>query len=94
MYGDMDWMDIAGGYAAEEKIRNTAIPMEDGKPVGSYIGGEEWRGEKSGTGGEAKVLVVQNAGHHLYLDGHEEFNSMIIKEMKDVEARQKQERAI
>jgi cardiolipin-specific phospholipase len=88
MYGDTDWMDIAGGFAAEEKIRNTPVPMKDEKPEGSYVGGEEWRGKKEGFGGEAKVLIVQNAGHHLYLDGHEEFNRMIVKEMKDVEARQ------
>ena len=90
MYGDTDWMDIAGGFAAEEKIRNTPVAQTaDGKPVGTYFGGEEWRGEKKGLGGEAKVLVVQNAGHHLYIDNYEEFNSMIIKEMKDVEEREK-----
>lgn len=89
MYGDVDWMDVAGGYAAEEKIRNTPIATDAaGKPVDSYTGGEEWRGEKKGLGGEAKVLIVQNAGHHLYLDGHEEFNRMIVKEMKDVEVRE------
>ncbi|KAF8249793.1 alpha/beta-hydrolase [Wilcoxina mikolae CBS 423.85] len=88
MYGDQDWMDVAGGFAAEEKIRNTPVSMKDGKPEGSYVGGEEWRGDKEGFGGEAKVLIVQNAGHHLYLDGHEEFNRMIVKEMKDVEARE------
>ncbi len=25
MYGDVDWMDIAGGYAAEEKFRSEPI---------------------------------------------------------------------
>lgn len=84
MYGDMDWMDIAGGFAAEEKIRNTAI--EEGP---SYVGGEQWRGKKEGKGGEAKVLVVKNAGHHLYLDGSEEFNNLTLTEMKDVERREK-----
>jgi cardiolipin-specific phospholipase len=84
MYGDMDWMDIAGGFAAEEKIRNTAI--EEGP---SYVGGEQWRGEKEGKGGEAKVLVVKNAGHHLYLDGSEEFNNLVLAEMTDVEHREK-----
>jgi len=91
MYGDSDWMDIAGGFAAEEKIRNTPVPTEEGgSPVAEgYRGGEAWRGEKKGLGGEAKVLVVQNAGHHLYLDGHEEFNRMIVDEMKDVEERER-----
>lgn len=89
MYGDIDWMDITGGFAAEEKIRSTPVPCKDGKPISNcYVGGAEWRGEKPGYGGEAKVLTVQNAGHHLYLDGAEEFNGMIIEEMKDVEVRE------
>lgn len=94
MYGDMDWMDVAGGFAVEEKIRCTPLPpppqaTDDAKPEAhGYVGGEEWRGEKQGYGGEAKVLIVNQAGHHLYLDGHEQFNRMIVKEMADVEARQ------
>ncbi|KAL7272932.1 hypothetical protein RUND412_004240 [Rhizina undulata] len=87
MYGDRDWMDIAGGYAAEEKIRNEEV----GEAAG-WTGGSEWRGEKQGRGGEAKVLVVRDAGHHLYLDGAEEFNRMIVGEMRDVEKRESRRR--
>lgn len=83
MYGEMDWMDIAGGYAAEEKIRAT-----EGSE-GVWRGGREWRGDKKGRGGEAKVQVVRRAGHHLYLDGWEEFNGLVGKEMEDVEVREK-----
>ncbi|CUS13518.1 unnamed protein product [Tuber aestivum] len=83
MYGEMDWMDIAGGYAAQEKIQNTSV--EEGP---SWIGGEEWRSGKKGRGGEAKVVVVRNAGHHLYLDGWKEFNGLVLKEMEDVEKRE------
>jgi len=95
MYGDGDWMDIAGGFAAEEKIRNTPVATgDDGEPIAKgYRGGQEWRGEKEGLGGEAKLLVVQNAGHHLYLDGHEEFNRMIVDEMKDVEERERRRKS-
>lgn len=83
MYGEMDWMDIAGGYAAEEKIRAT-----EGSE-GVWRGGREWRGDKKGRGGEAKVQVVRRAGHHLYLDGWEEFNGLVGKEMEDVEVRER-----
>lgn len=85
MYGEMDWMDIAGGFAAEEKIRGVEL---EGEGVG-WRGGKEWRGERKGRGGEAKVLIVKKAGHHLYLDGWEEYNSLLVEEMKDVEVRER-----
>ncbi|KAI5845081.1 Alpha/Beta hydrolase protein [Morchella snyderi] len=88
MYGEMDWMDVAGGFAAEEKIRGTPLPEER---AAGYVGGEEWRGEKKERGGEAKVQIVKNAGHHLYLDGWEEFNELVGEEMRDVEARERQQ---
>ncbi|KAI5779213.1 Alpha/Beta hydrolase protein [Geopyxis carbonaria] len=88
MYGEVDWMDVAGGFAAEEKIRSTALDCPSGS--NAFMGGEEWRGEARGLGGEAKVLIVKKAGHHLYLEGAEEFNAMVVHEMKDVERRQKQ----
>ena len=37
--------------------------------------------------GSGKVYVVQNAGHHVYLDGWVEFNELMRGEMKDVERR-------
>lgn len=86
MYGEMDWMDIAGGFAAEEKIRG--VEMREGEGD-SWVGGEEWRGDKKGKGGEAKVQIVKKAGHHLYLDGWEEFNGLVTEEMRDVELRER-----
>ncbi|KAF8461691.1 Alpha/Beta hydrolase protein, partial [Kalaharituber pfeilii] len=75
MYGEVDWMDVAGGYAAEEAIRQQGV-RRDGD------GTEPREGEPGG--GEAKVLIVKGAGHHVYLDGWEEFNEMIVREMEDV----------
>lgn len=88
MYGDRDWMDVNGGYSAKAKIDaertrflRTAPPEER---------------EKEGRGW-AKVLIVKEAGHHLYLDGWEEFNDMVEQEMKEVEVaewkRRERERA-
>jgi cardiolipin-specific phospholipase len=94
MYGEMDWMDVAGGFAAEEKIRGTSLKQEGSDVRNTYIGGHEWRGSKSGEGGEAKVLIVRNAGHHLYLDGHAEFNDMVVHEMHDVEERERQRKGV
>lgn len=99
MYGDMDWMDVAGGYAAEHNIRNTKIEDETMKKWA--VGGSEWKGNDDrvfgGMGrklngekevkGEAKVLVVRNSGHHLYVDNWREFNEMVRGEMRDVERR-------
>lgn len=87
MYGDGDWMDVTGGFAAEEKIRGTDLP--EGEKAG-WIGGEQWRGKREGRGGEAKVQIVANAGHHLYLDGWEEFNGLVTEEMADVETRERE----
>lgn len=83
----MDWMDVAGGHAAKEKIRGTDLP--EGEGVG-WRGGEQWRGKRGGKGGEAKVQVVLKAGHHLYLDGWEEFNGLVGEEMADVEVREQE----
>lgn len=86
MYGSHDWMDCVAGMAAVEKIR--ATPLPEGSKDAGYIGGEEWRGNSaSSKGGEAKVLFVNNAGHHLYLDNADQFNSFILDELKDVETR-------
>lgn len=87
MYGDMDWMDVAGGHAAKEKIRGTDLPEGEGA---GWRGGEQWRGKRGGKGGEAKVQVVLKAGHHLYLDGWEEFNGLVGEEMADVEVREQE----
>ena len=65
MYGENDWMDVAGGRAAVGKIKSEKERLLKGAS-------EEHRAKDNG---EAKVVVIKNAGHHLYLDGHEQFVS-------------------
>ncbi|KAI9842853.1 MAG: hypothetical protein M1837_006874 [Sclerophora amabilis] len=74
LYGENDWMDVAGGYAAEQKL------IEEKERI-AREGGED---AKRLEGGDSKVVVVQKAGHHVYLDGWEDFNEVIRKEMEDV----------
>lgn len=68
MYGEQDWMDVAGGYAAEEKLK-------EAREKALLEGAEE-------ENGEARVSIIKRAGHHLYLDGWEEFNDVIRREMQ------------
>jgi cardiolipin-specific phospholipase len=77
MYGENDWMDVAGGYAAEEKLKQRRIQA-------LLHGTEE---EKRNENGSAKVVVVSKAGHHLYLDNPEEFNYVVRKEMEETRQR-------
>lgn len=74
MYGENDWMDIAGGYAAEQKLK------EEKDKILAKASTEERKDEN----GSAKVMVIKKAGHHVYLDGWEEFNEVMRKEMEDV----------
>jgi cardiolipin-specific phospholipase len=82
MYGENDWMDVAGGYAAEEKVKQRIVKalME---------GSEE---EKRNERGSAKVVVIPNAGHHLHLDNPDEFNTVIRREMEDTRQARLRER--
>jgi cardiolipin-specific phospholipase len=73
MYGENDWMDIAGGFAAEQKIKD-----EKAKVLKELR--EE---EKRKDNGSAKVVIIKKAGHHVYLDGYEEFNEVMRKEMEE-----------
>jgi len=73
MYGENDWMDIAGGYAAEQKIKEEKAKVLKG------LSAEE----KKKDNGSAKVLIIKKAGHHVYLDGYEEFNEVMRKEMEE-----------
>ncbi|KAF2435431.1 alpha/beta-hydrolase [Tothia fuscella] len=82
MYGEHDWMDIAGGYAAEQKMKEEKDIALKGKS----------KEERKKDQGEAKVVIIGKAGHHVYLDGFEEFNDVMIKEMKDVERREREGR--
>jgi cardiolipin-specific phospholipase len=74
MYGEHDWMDVAGGLAAEEKLKQARLDaLRSASP-------EEARAENSSS----KVVVVQHAGHHLYIDNADEFNAAMLKELEDV----------
>ena len=74
MYGENDWMDIAGGFAAEQKLKEEkAQILQSASPE-----------EKRQDNGSAKVAVIKDAGHHLYLEGWEDFNEMMRDEMVDV----------
>jgi cardiolipin-specific phospholipase len=79
MYGENDWMDIAGGYAAEQKIKEEKEKSLKGAT----------QEERKNDRGSAKVMVIKNAGHHVYLDGWEEFNEVMRKEMEEVSTHQK-----
>ncbi|KAI0010001.1 alpha/beta-hydrolase [Xylariaceae sp. FL0662B] len=83
MYGENDWMDVAGGLAAEEKLKQSQA-----RALMSAT--EE---EKRKENGSAKVTIVSKAGHHLYLDNPDEFNRYIIEEMEDTRRQTLRERA-
>lgn len=74
MYGENDWMDVAGGYAAAEKLKQEKARILEKASAG----------EKKAENGSAKVIVIKKAGHHVYLDGWEEFNEVMREEMEDV----------
>ena len=79
LYGDHDWMDVSGGHAAKALLdRATAAAVQGLGPA-----------ERARDQGAAKVLVVRDAGHHVYLDGADEFNDVVRAEMADVERRER-----
>ena len=79
MYGENDWMDVAGGFAAEQKLKEERTKiLEDLKPK-----------DQRQDNGSAKVVVIKNAGHHVYLDGWEEFNEIMRGEMRGVSTNEK-----
>ncbi|KAI8949416.1 Alpha/Beta hydrolase protein [Xylaria longipes] len=73
MYGENDWMDVAGGLASEEKL----------KEAKARVLAQASDEEKQKENGSCKVIVVTKAGHHLYLDNPDEFNEYIIKELNE-----------
>lgn len=79
MYGENDWMDIAGGYAAEQRIKEE---REEALKAASTD-------EQKNDHGSVKVMVIKKAGHHVYLDGWEEFNAVMREEMEEVSRREK-----
>lgn len=80
MYGENDWMDVAGGFAAEEKLK------QEQKRILANASPEE----KQRENGEAKVIIINKAGHHVYLDGWEQFNRVMLEEMEDVKQRERE----
>ncbi|GME63261.1 Alpha beta hydrolase fold protein [Neofusicoccum parvum] len=77
MYGDDDWMDINGGLAAEKKIKEENEKALAGKN----------EDERRKDNGDAKVVIIKKAGHHLYLDNFDHFNQVMDDELQDVEER-------
>ncbi|EGO59218.1 hypothetical protein NEUTE1DRAFT_60430 [Neurospora tetrasperma FGSC 2508] len=75
LYGENDWMDVAGGYAAEEKIRKRVE-----QALTDQTRTEEERKRENGS---AKVVVIRRAGHHLYIDNPDEFNEVVRKELEE-----------
>ena len=78
MYGENDWMDVNGGYAAKEKMDREREKVLQGKS----------KEEREADEGGAKIVIIKGAGHHVYLDGWEEFNEVIAREMEDVRRRE------
>lgn len=79
MYGEHDWMDVAGGLAAEQKLKDEKERVLKGKS----------KEERQRDQGDAKVTIIKKAGHHVYLDGYKQFNEEVMGEMHDVEEREK-----
>jgi len=79
MYGENDWMDVAGGFAAEEKMK------QERKRILASASSEERKRDM----GETKVVIINKAGHHVYLDGWEQFNRVMGEEMADVRRRER-----
>jgi cardiolipin-specific phospholipase len=78
MYGENDWMDVQGGNAAKKKLdaeKKNVMKLRQEK-------GDDTKDE-----GEAKVVIIKKAGHHVYLDNPEDFNDVVVREMEDVEKR-------
>ena len=74
MYGENDWMDVTGGYAAKVKIDAAREKALEGKTAA----------ERNEDQGGAKVIIIKNAGHHVYLDSPDHFNEVMLSEMEDV----------
>ena len=79
LYGENDWMDVGGGHDSQKKLKE-----EQAKFLASAT--EE---EKMSDKGSSKVVVIKKAGHHVYLDGWEEFNSVVLKELEETRRRER-----
>ena len=72
MYGENDWMDVAGGLASEQKLN------EAQRQILLHGTAEEKRKEN----GSCRVVMIPKAGHHLYLDNPDSFNEVLRAEME------------
>ncbi|KUJ17488.1 alpha/beta-hydrolase [Mollisia scopiformis] len=79
-YGEDDWMDKEGGFAAQQKVLGLKRQML------KFATPEE----KHADEGDAKVIIVPKAGHIVYLDGWEYFNRKVTEEMEGVSQREKE----
>lgn len=59
VYGSHDWMEVSGGHAAVQKMQEAKDEALKGAT----------KEERKRDRGEAKVVVIDRAGHHVYLDG-------------------------
>ncbi|PVI01165.1 alpha/beta-hydrolase, partial [Periconia macrospinosa] len=80
MYGEHDWMDVAGGFAAQEVMRREKEKVVERRRANGETGVVKDQGD-------AKVVIIRKAGHHVYLDGWEQFNEVMAEEMEDVRRR-------
>ena len=72
-------MSVDGGHDAVAKMQAAQeAALKNATPA-----------ERARENGDQKVVVVPNAGHHLYLDNYKFFNDAIDKELADVEQRNK-----
>jgi len=81
MYGENDWMDVAGGFAAAEKMK------EERERILVKASADE-----KNDHGIGKVVIINKAGHHVYLDGWEQFNRVMLEEMNEVRQREQAQR--
>ncbi|CAK43637.1 uncharacterized protein An01g02690 [Aspergillus niger] len=83
MYGDHDWMDVKGGLAAKAKLDQEKERILQNATVE----------EREADNGSAKVVIIKRSGHHIYLDGWEDFNRIVLAEMEEVAQKERANRA-
>lgn len=76
MYGENDWMDVNGGHAATKKIE------EERARILRSASDEAKQADR----GASRVVIINNAGHHVYLDGWDQFNEVMLEEMRETRA--------